>query len=157
MNGEGTSLQVVPLKCRSVSAPTAHTSLLPSAETDMRRLVLAATPEIELSGMMLQAVPSQCSIRAFSKPCSLRSPTAQTSFAEMAATALRLSPSTNGLLTSLQAVPSQCSINCSPKSGLLGPIFAPTAQTSLLAVPATPKNWPPGPLIPPLDKVGVGT
>ena len=40
--GEGTSLQVVPLKCRSVSVPTAQTSLLASAETDKRVLVPAA-------------------------------------------------------------------------------------------------------------------
>ena len=102
---------------------------------------------------MLQLVPSQCSTRA-EPPAA---PTAQTLFDEMTVTPLRLSPSISGPVTTLQLVPFQCSINCSPKSGLSGPVLNPTAQTSLLAAAATPKNWAPGPFIPPLGKGGVGT
>src|SRR6516162_9936808 len=102
---------------------------------------------------MLQLVPSQCSTRAFPPAA----PTAQTLFDETTATPLRVSPSISGPVVStvqLLLLPSQCSINCNPKSGLSGPILNPTAQTSLLAAAATPKNWPPGPFIPPLGRGG---
>jgi hypothetical protein len=62
-----------------------------------------------------------------------------------------------GLLLIVQLVPSQCSINCSPKSGLSGPVLDPTAQTSLLARAATAEKRESGGFTPPLDNVGVGT
>src|SRR5712692_5982199 len=134
-------LQLVPSKCRTagpskgapkleLATPTAQTSLLASAETASRPL----TPLKAGLETMLQVVPSQCSTRS--------PPTAQTLFDETTVTPLRLPPSFSGPVVSiLQLVPFQCSINCSPKSGLSGPVLNPTAQTSLLAAPATPNNW----------------
>jgi hypothetical protein len=103
---------------------------------------------------MLQLLPSQCSTRAFP----WTAPTAQTLFGETTVTPLRLSPSIVGsVVSTLQFVPLQCSINCSPKSGLSGPVLLPTAQTSLLAAAATLANPASGGFTPPLGRAGVGT
>ena len=103
---------------------------------------------------MLQLVPSQCSTRAFPPAA----PTAQTLFDETTVTPLRLSCSIVGpVVSTLQFVPFQCSINCSPKSGLSGPVLLPTAQTSLLAAAATPEIPASGGFTPPLGRAGVGT
>src|SRR5262245_60414733 len=145
-----TRLELVPSKCRRVSPAAAQTSLAESADTALRPL----TPVNAGLETMLHLVPSQCSTRAPPLPL----PTAQTLFDETTVTALRLSPSIVGpVVSTLQLVPSQCSISCNPKSGLSGPVLNPTAQTSLLAAAATPRNWALGGFTPPLGSGGVGT
>src|SRR5439155_7763860 len=66
--------------------------------------------------------------------------TAQTSFVETAATALRPSDPVLGLGTMLQLVPFQCSISVW-RSPLLVPWY-PTAQTSFVETAATPLRSP---------------
>ena len=84
---------------------------------------------------MLQLVPSQCSTKV---PEGLN-PTAQTLFDAGAVTPVRLLPCRSlGLETTLQVVPFQCSINVFSVD--LKGFTLPTAHTSLLAGPATPKK-----------------
>src|SRR4029434_9136694 len=92
-------------------------------------------------GITLQLVPSQCSTRVCANsPLFVRLPTAQTSSAELAATAYSvLSPSVPGLGLGviLQPVPFQCRINVVWSRAL--PLLAlPTAHTSDAEITATP-------------------
>src|SRR4051812_17097878 len=96
--------------------PTAHTSLVESADTASRK----AEPGF---GIRFQAEPFQCSVEP--------SPTAHTSLDEIAATAFR-SPEP-GLAMILHVVPSQCTV-----SGAVGLPDPPTAHTSLAETASTP-------------------
>src|SRR6266571_357080 len=139
--GLGTTVQLVPSHC-SISvpeplSPTAHTSLLETAVTPRSPFCRPGPAGLVT---MLQLVPSQCSVRVWNTPLALRkSPTAQASVAEMAATADRLPVTTLGVGMMLQLVPSQCSA-----SGWALPAALPadpTAQTSLAAMLATALSW----------------
>src|SRR5256885_12264986 len=91
--------------------------------------------------MMLQPFPFQCSVSGCAPVVllpGLQRPTAQTSAAPIAKTALkRLFPGpTLGVGTTLQVLPSQCSANvCYTRLPLTK---VPTAHTSLGAIAATP-------------------
>src|SRR5262249_56183837 len=94
---------------------------------------------------MLQAVPFQCSVSVWNTVPALveiwKSPTAQTSLAEMAVTPLRwlFSVPSLGLGTIAQFLPFQCSMNVwATKPEMIDP----TAQTSLLATAAIPETPP---------------
>jgi len=87
------TLQAVPSQCSMrvvvtfelvACVPTAHTSLLAMAATDMRALFPA--PPFGLD-TILHAAPSQCSVRVCCAPVyGLETPTAQTSLDDTAAT-----------------------------------------------------------------------
>jgi len=105
VDGAGTWLQVCPFQCKVVAVPIAQTSLLASAE------IPRMGPTLVKAGLetTLQLVPFQCSIKT---PEELLDPAAQTSFDEIAITALKKAPCpTLGLETTLQLAPFQCSIN----------------------------------------------
>src|SRR5215471_10762495 len=130
-------LQPVPLKCRTagpekgapkivLAVPTAQTSLPASAETALRLTPVKAGLET-----MLQLVPSQCTTPALPP----FSPTTQTSLVAWAEIAATPTLAKAGSETTLQLMPSQCSTSGPPVELLLW--LTPTAQTSLLAAPAT--------------------
>ena len=133
----GIWLQVCPFQCRlvvppPVKSPMAQTSVLESAETPVGPL----TPEKAGLETRLQLVPSQCSTKA---PEGL-TPTAQALFDAGAVTPRSSLPfGSLGLETTLQLVPSQGSINVFSEDNMKG-FTLPTAHTSLLAAPATPKK-----------------
>src|SRR5690348_3859922 len=94
--GLGTTAQLVPFH-RSVSvplplSPTAHTSVVDTAATPRSSDPEPVPPGLGL-GTMLHAVPSQCSVSVWNTVPALveiwKSPTAQTSLAEMAVTPVR--------------------------------------------------------------------
>src|SRR5262249_55047511 len=115
---------------------TAQISLAETAATEVSALfaVVAPPPAFGLA-TTLQLVPSKCSINVCVGP-TLVVPTAQTLLAARATTdRSELSKAGEGAETTLQAWPLKCrtcTVGCLP-------IF-PTAQTSLLEVPETPKR-----------------
>src|SRR5947209_11998611 len=111
-------------------------SLVETAATPRSQLVLDPTLGL---GTTCQVVPSQCSISALRRVALLfwKSPTAQMSLAETAATPrskLEPDPSLE-LGTTSQLMPSQCSISVWSVSSLWA---SPTAQMSLAEMAATP-------------------
>ena len=121
----------------------------------MPEIPLRKTPEkAGLSEHDAPAVPFQCSIRLRLRVrWNPRRPRRRSRRSPPRPEAVSLG--TVGLVTSLQLVPFQCSINVIRVRGYPA-ILNPTAQTSLLATAATPKNWPPGPFIPPRAREGSG-
>src|SRR5215469_12457531 len=127
-----TTLQLVPFQCsvrvwKSPYQPTVQASVAENTATPFRY------PELGLL-TTLHLVPFQCSIRVLP----LAYPTAQTSLAELVATACRELVLRVGLLTTLQLVPFQCSIQVQyPRLES----SSPTAQTELAELAATALSW----------------
>ncbi len=139
--GLGNTLQLLlsqrPVKAKPPPSPTAQASPADTAATPYAALS-GSTPKPKTS---LQLFPSQCSInvRVWNVNGFRDLPTAQTSFAPAADTALRkLSPDGLGLATMLQLDPSQCS------TSVENPVAAwpqyPTAQTLFGLSATTPYN-----------------
>jgi hypothetical protein len=88
--------------------------------------------------MMLQLVPSQCSIRVLMELPTFCEPTAQTSLLAVAATSANDPPLERvGVGTALHVVPSKCTANgcCVPLD-----VEEPTAQMSLSAIAVVAEN-----------------
>src|SRR6266849_10250003 len=145
--GLETAVQLVPSQC-SIRvwapfpvSPTAQTSVAETAVAP--RSSLSCAPAGLGLGTTVQLVPSQCRVRVcgLAKELGSANPTAQTSFAETAVTAVSWSVGPMlGLGTTLHRRPFQCSIRvCRPTPGTWD---SPTAHTSLAETAGTPGRKP---------------